>query len=348
MYKTLVILFSINIVTSQPALEEFYYGDVDRQYYLYIPTTIEPESPLVFVFHGFMSSAENIMEYSGMNEIAETNGFAVCYPQGTTDNNGNTFFNVGYSFHWNQTVDDVGFIIALAEHLQAHYNLSPINTFSTGMSNGGEMSYLLACEFPNYFRAVAPVAGTMMESWYNTCNPEYPTPIFEIHGTNDNVTWWDGDPQDLGGWGPYVGIDDIIQLWRTINLTESVVYDTLHDINQADGSYVATEKYQDGEDDNEVWLFKVIGGGHDWPGAFGNMDINASELVWEFFDRFSISYTIGDVDYDGHININDILFISNAIDDELSYNFLFDYNNDNAINVNDIYSIIATIFGLGL
>ncbi|GIR57048.1 MAG: hypothetical protein CM15mP64_4600 [Candidatus Neomarinimicrobiota bacterium] len=74
------------------------------------------------------------------------------------------------------------------------------------MSNGGEMSYLLACEFPNYFRAVAPVAGTMMESWYNTCNPEYPTPIFEIHGTNDNVTWWDGDPQDLGGWGPYVGI----------------------------------------------------------------------------------------------------------------------------------------------
>ena len=84
-----------------------------------------------------------------------------------------------------------------------------------------------------------------MESWYNTCNPEYPTPIFEIHGTNDNVTWWEGDPQDLGGWGPYVGIDDIIQLWRTINLTETVVYDTLLDINQADGSYVATEKYQD-------------------------------------------------------------------------------------------------------
>ena len=151
----------------------------------------------------------------------------------------------------------------------------------------------------------------------------------------------------MGGWGPYAGIDDIIQLWRTINLTETVVYDTLIDINQADGSYVATEKYQDGQNDNEVWLFKVIGGGHDWPGAFGNMDINASELVWEFFDRFSTSYTIGDVDYDGYIDINDILYISNAISNELSYNFLFDYNNDNAINENDIISIIATIFGLG-
>ena len=54
------------------------------------------------------------------------------------------------------------------------------------------------------------------------------------------------------------------------------------------------------------------------------------------------------VDYDGYIYINDILSISDAIDDELSYNFMYDYNNDNAINVNDIYSIIATIFGLGL
>ena len=54
------------------------------------------------------------------------------------------------------------------------------------------------------------------------------------------------------------------------------------------------------------------------------------------------------VDYDGYIYINDILSISDAIDDELSYNFMYDYNNDNAINVNDIHSIIATIFGLGL
>ena len=51
------------------------------------------------------------------------------------------------------------------------------------------------------------------------------------------------------------------------------------------------------------------------------------------------------VDYDGYIYISDILSISDAIDDELSYNFMYDYNNDNAINVNDIYSIIATIFG---
>ena len=76
------------------------------------------------------------------------------------------------------------------------------------------------------------------------------------------------------------------------------------------------------------------------------MDFNASELVWQFFDRFLLSYTIGDVDYDGRININDILYISDAINDEISFNLLFDYNDDNAINMNDIYSIIATILGI--
>ena len=68
--------------------------------------------------------------------------------------------------------------------------------------------------------------------------------------------------------------------------------------------------------------------------------VNSQPAFEEVYDR--------GVDYDGYIYINDILSISDAIDDELSYNFMYDYNNDNAINVNDIYSIIATIFGLGL
>ena len=55
-----------------------------------------------------------------------------------------------------------------------------------------------------------------------------------------------------------------------------------------------------------------------------------------------------DVDYNGYISINDIVYIYNAIDDELSHNFLPDYNNNNLDNVNDIYSIITYIFGLKL
>jgi polyhydroxybutyrate depolymerase len=37
----------------------------------------------------------------------------------------------------------------------------------------------------------------------------------------------------------------------------------------------------------------VIGGGHDWPGSFGNMTINASEEIWQFVSRYDINGLIG-------------------------------------------------------
>mgnify|MGYP001161494173 FL=1 len=347
MPRILVILLFASISFSQPVLQEYYYGGIDRSYYLYIPDTIESQSPLVFVFHGYTGSAAGIMGYSGINDIADENGFAVCYPQGVVDDFGNTFFNVGYSFHWNETVDDVGFVISLAQYLQSEHDLSSINTFSTGMSNGGDLSYLLACEASTHFRAVAPIAGIMMEWVYETCEPERPMPLLEVHGNNDNISWWYGDIEDTDGWGPYVGVDAAIELWRNINNCDSVVFDTLPDTYVNDGSYVVTEIYQGGINNNEVWLYKIVNGGHDWPGAWGNMDINASELAWEFFNDFSLSYEIGDVDFDGQLTISDILFISDQIQFNLDYDFISDHNHDDSIDINDVFSIIALIFGYG-
>ena len=108
-------------------------------------------------------------------------------------------------------VDDVGFITSLASYLQSTYQLSTVNTFFTGMSNGGELCYVLACEVPNVFRAFAPVAGTIFPNGLtnNICSPTVPVPIFETHGRNDNVTLIEGDPLDQY-WGPYLGIDTII------------------------------------------------------------------------------------------------------------------------------------------
>ena len=76
---------------------------------------------------------------AGMNTIADQNSFAVCYPQGTTDSWGDNFWNVGYNFHAGVTIDDVDFIVSLASYLQSTYQLNAINTFFTGMSNGGEL-----------------------------------------------------------------------------------------------------------------------------------------------------------------------------------------------------------------
>ncbi len=344
-YRSFLFLFIFTYSLSQPVLLEHPYAGFNREYYLFIPESIEPEASLIFVFHGYSGSAEGIMEYSGMNQIANENGFAVCYPQGTIDNYNNAFFNVGYEFHWNETVDDVGFIISLAQHLQDEYDFSEINTFSTGMSNGGDFSYLLGCQASEYFRAIAPNAGIMMEWIFETCEPERPIPLLEIHGTNDNVSWWDGDIDNVDGWGSYVGVDEAIQLWKEINSCTGFMVDTLPDIYENDGSYVITEKYLNGVNNNEVWLYKIVNGGHDWPGVWGNMDIHASDVIWEFFNQFSLDYQIGDVDYSGSIDIIDLIIVSNQILTNSEYNHLADLNNDGSLNINDLYALIALMLG---
>ncbi|MAQ69701.1 MAG: hypothetical protein CMD23_01225 [Flavobacteriales bacterium] len=267
----------------------FNWDKIDREYLLYMPPGIQENAPLVFVFHGYSGSAIDIMEYCGMNDIADENGFAVCYPQGTQDDWGNNFFNVGYDFQNNIEIDDVSFIVALAEYLQEIHQLSTVNTFSTGMSNGGDFSYLLACQASGTFRAIAPVAGTMMEEIYNNCNPIESVPIFETHGTDDDVTYYDGDPQNEDGWGVYLDIPTIIEYWVNQNNLSNLLIDTIPDNITWDNSIIERHIYSSENSTNEVWLYKVINGGHDWPGSWGgNMDVNISEEIWNFFNQMSL------------------------------------------------------------
>ena len=289
-YYSIPLLFSLLFVQAQPELHQFSHDGLGREYYLYIPDSLVADAPLLFVFHGYSGSASGIMNYSGLNQIADDNGFAVCYPQGLIDEWDYAFWNVGYDWHVDETVDDVGFSTSLAQYLQTEYNLSAQNTFSTGMSNGGDMSYLLACQASDVFKAVAPVAGCMMTWLYNSCAPVNPIPVFEIHGTDDDVTWWDGaDENNNDGYGPWESVDTTFNFWTQLNNCTEFIIDTLPDIDMSDGSYVVSHKNTNGLNNNEVWLYEVVNGGHDWPGVWGNMDISTSEEIWNFFEIFIIN-----------------------------------------------------------
>ena len=282
-----LLILVCSFMNAQPQLYDFSYDGDNRQYYLYTPDSLEAGAALIFVFHGYSGSAAGIMGYSDLNSLADQNGFVVCYPQGLIDDWDYRFWNVGYEFHSNETHDDVGFVKALAYYLQVQYQLSSYNTYSTGMSNGGDMSYLLACQASDVFRAVAPVAGCMMTWIYDSCAPANPMPVFEIHGTDDDVTWWEGADEIFNdGWGPWESVDTTFNFWTQLNGCTGSTIDTLPDINTSDSSYVISHKNTNGVNNNEVWLYEVVNGGHDWPGAYGNMDINSSEEIWNFFTNF--------------------------------------------------------------
>ena len=92
------------------------------------------------------------------------------------------------------------------------YDLSPDCTYSCGMSNGGYMSYSLACQHPDVFKAVGVVAGAMSDYDFDNCNPEEVIPIIHVHGTADGVV--DYNNGYLGPWGNE-GIPDIPSSGRT-------------------------------------------------------------------------------------------------------------------------------------
>ena len=108
---------------------------------------------------------------------------------------------------------------------------------------------------------------------------------------------------------------------------------------------MVTEKHINGINNNEVWLYKVVNGGHEWPGAWGNMDINAGEEVWNFFSQYLVIADRGDINFDGSINIMDMLLISNNILNNESYNYLSDFNQDQNVNSLDIISVAQYILG---
>ncbi len=255
----------------------------NREYIYYHPSSAPPNCPIIFVCHGYTGTAENIMDYSEFNALADEFGFAVCYPQGIEDSFGNTFFNVGYDFQNGETVDDVAFIQNLNTHLHTNYSLSENDVFCTGLSNGGDFAYLLACQASNTFKAVAPVAGMILQSIMDDCNPSNEVSIFEIHGTDDDVTYFDGDPNNIDDWGAYPSVPDNIDFWTTLFGLDQLVSESLPNIDTNDGSTVSSDKYTREGSCTEVWLYTVEGGGHDWPGAFGNMDISASREIWNFF-----------------------------------------------------------------
>ncbi|MCB9761816.1 MAG: dienelactone hydrolase family protein [Alphaproteobacteria bacterium] len=272
-----------------PPLESGLYtlehGGLERELRLHVPADLQPGAPLLIVMHGYTSSARTIQRYTGFDAIADAHGFTVVYPQGTQDRWGQAFFNVGYD-GFDTDVDDRGFVRALVEHLGSTLQVDPDAVFATGMSNGGDMSYLLACRDADLVQAIAPVAGSMLAHYLDDCAPARRVPVMEVHGTEDDVTFWAGDMDNTGGWGAYLATEDVMAFWVTHNDLDQLEETQLPDLDARDDSRVTLRRWWSTEHPEEVRLYGVEGGGHEWPGGFGNAELEASEEIWGFFEGF--------------------------------------------------------------
>jgi polyhydroxybutyrate depolymerase len=132
----------------------FTHNSIVRSYIVHLPTgyVASTQYPLVINMHGYTSTAAQQQAYSQMDVVADTGKFIVVYPDGV-----NNAWNAG--FGTNPTIDDVGFLSTLIDTMKAKFSVDALKVYSCGLSNGGFMSFRLACELENKIAAIAPVAG---------------------------------------------------------------------------------------------------------------------------------------------------------------------------------------------
>ena len=250
-----------------------------RNFAMYLPDGLSHDAPLVFILHGY---GAGIWRENPMIAAADRHGFAVCIPLGLKDPDGQPSWNVGYPFQQGWKVDDVKALCRMARHVQKRYHLSHKNTFLTGMSNGGEMCYLMAYSKQSTFKAVAPIAGLTMAWMYERLEAPHPIPLMEIHGTEDRVSEWTGDMEDKGGWGAYLPVPVAIGYWIAKNRCTHEEEERVESLKGEEGHPVIKHRYSSTATGCDVWLYEVVGGVHSWHTG----DIDTGEEVWQFFSRY--------------------------------------------------------------
>jgi len=277
----LCIAFGAEAQNNEPKHTEMEFDGIEREYILYLPEDLPNNAPLVMVFHGYSGSAAYANSYFDMKELADKNGFAVVYPQGTKDQLNNAFWQVGYKSHKSLEVNDVAFVEQLAARLQKEHSLDKANTFIVGFSNGGDLCNKLLCERPDLFKAAAPIISCMMDDMYTNCTNVKGKPILMLNGTKDNITYWAGDMEDKQGYGPYHSTESMLALRIAQNQAVLSSSEIIPSGSQADPTSITLKKYDAKDSNNKVWMYQVNGGGHGHPDY-----LNLQEHVWAFFSLY--------------------------------------------------------------
>jgi polyhydroxybutyrate depolymerase len=242
-----------------------------------------------------MGSGRDAARLSGLSAEADRSGFLVAYPDGI-DGHWNDGRHVERYRAQREGVDDVGFLVALIDHLAGRYAVDRTRVYVTGASNGALMANRLACEHAERFAAIAPVIGSMARGVAEHCEPARTVPVLLINGTDDRLVPWNGEAVRFAGrdLGRILPLPELVRFWVRHNGCASDPEVTpLPDLNPDDGTRVVVHRYNACRDGASVLLYEVQGGGHTWPRGRPYMpqwiigrtsqDLDANAAIWAFF-----------------------------------------------------------------
>ena len=265
--------------------ETIQYDGLTREYSIYVPASYDGTTsfPLLFNFHGGGGVIASQIAIADMSPIADTANFIVVYPQARQDPSD------GNSFNWIPkvpgTFDDVPFISSLIDTIASIYQINQDRIYACGYSLGGDMCFELACKLNSRIAAIAPVARTMQANPDSFCSPVHPTGVLTILGTDDNESPYNGIT--YLGTEYYLSAEETHNYWASHNNCD--INPTMSTVSPSVERYT----WSTTSGCSYVEELKVIGGGHDWPGSFGNMTIDSNTEIWQFVSKYDINGLIG-------------------------------------------------------
>jgi polyhydroxybutyrate depolymerase len=263
----------------------------ERGVIVHVPASYRADRPvpLVLALHGGGGSMDVMARdrLYGLVSQSDASGWIVVFP------NGHSRLRSGKFATWNAGIccggardsgsDDVGFLRAVVTEVQRRLAIDPKRIFATGMSNGGMMSYRLACEASDVFRAIAAVAGT---DGTTTCQPGRPVPVFHIHARDDDRVLFNGGSGSASDThADFVSVPVTVDKWARLNGCSGPSQRVL------ERPGVVCEVRSGCQGGAEVRLCVTDTGGHSWPGGRkalggkGSTALDATAEIWAFFGR---------------------------------------------------------------
>lgn len=276
-----------------------------RTYLIYTPqnsTARKPDGILV-TCHGFGGKMEDAYQTYGFKEAADAHNLILISPQALPEEDQSlqaTANQIGYDLTavWgnvlyvdvlyikqtlNRKIDDVAFIRHLIQEVASTYEANINNTFISGVSMGGYMSYAYAIKHGNELSGLINMVGTMGLN-LDTANVSVSLPILDFHSTTDEVVFYTGSgmfnrviPMTNG-----IGKQKVLEYWAKRNhiVTPPVI------TNLGSNKNVSFIEYYYNDPTNEITHYQLTGASHSYaPGPGSGNPIDQAIEMKSFVKR---------------------------------------------------------------
>lgn len=249
----------------------------DRPVTVHVPAAYDPgkPAPLLILLHGYGGSGQEEDAYLHLGAMAAQRGFLFADPDGTTDSTGSRFWSATDACcDFDRTgVVDVSYLAGVITAIQGSLAVDPKRIDLVGHSNGGFMSYRMACVHADLIAAIVSLAGATFANPAD-CAPSAPVAVLQIHGTADDViAYMGGTISGLGSgrsMSSYPGAETDVATWARYDgcgATPSVAdehVDVDKDLSGAGGPAEASVTRSTGcKPGGAAELWTVPGGSHD-------------------------------------------------------------------------------------